>query len=161
STDPKVRLARMRKDRSILDSVLERVTELRRGLGPSDALRLGEYLESVRDLERRIQKAEEQNNRELPLVEQPAGVPAVDSDYVKLMFDMQVLAYQTDLTRVITFMMGRELTTRTFPEIEVPDGFHPTSHHQNDPRKIATLAKIETFHNTLMAYYLEKLKNTP
>ncbi|MCU1385135.1 MAG: hypothetical protein JWL71_3832 [Acidobacteria bacterium] len=161
STDAKVRLARLTKDKSILDSVVQRVAELQRGLGTADRARLGEYLDAVRDLERRIQKAEEQSSRELPLVEQPAGVPGVYSDYAKLMFDLQVLAYQCDLTRVITFMMGRELTTRTFPEIDVADGFHPTSHHQGDAKKIATLTKIETFHMTLLAYYLEKLKATP
>jgi hypothetical protein len=161
TTDPAARLARVQADRSILDSVSEKTTDLRRGLGARDTNKLNEYLEAVRDVERRIQKAEEQTAQELPAVDQPAGIPAAYDVHAKLMFDLQVLAYQSDLTRVITFMMGRELSGRTYPEIGVFDAHHPTSHHQNDPAKIEAITKINTFHASLFAYYVEKLRSTP
>ena len=115
----------------------------------------------MRDIERRIQRAEEQSGQQLPIVQQPAGIPASFDEHAKLMFDLQVLAYQTDLTRVITFMLGRELSGRTFPELGVVEAHHATSHHQNDPVKLANLVKIKTFHSTLFAYYLDKLRATP
>jgi hypothetical protein len=118
-------------------------------------------LEAVRDVERRIERAEEQSSQELPVVEQPAGAPARYDEHARLMFDLQVLAYQTDLTRVITFMLGREISGRTYPEIGVYEAHHPTSHHQNDRVKIASLTKINAFHTTLFSYYLEKLRATP
>jgi hypothetical protein len=161
TTNPAARLARIKTDRSILDSVTEKTADLGRRLGARDRGKLGEYLEAVRDIERRIQKAEEQSARELPVVDQPAGIPARYDDHAKLMFDIQVLAYQSDLTRIITFMMGRELSGRTYPEIGVFDAHHPTSHHQNDPAKIETVTQINTFHASLFAYYLEKLRSTP
>jgi hypothetical protein len=154
------RLARMRRDRSILDSVTEKVSQLERGLGARDRAKLGEYLDAVRDVERRIQNAEEQSARELPVIEQPAGIPASFSEHAKLMFDLQVLAYQSDLTRVVTFMMGREFSGRTYPEIGVPDAHHPISHHQGDAEKLAKLAKINRFHVELFTSYVEKLKST-
>ncbi len=160
TTDPTVRLARIQQNRSILDSVTQKVADLERGLGPADRTRLYEYLEAVRDVERRIQKEEEQSARDLPVVEQPSGVPSAYDDHAKLMFDLQVLAYQCDLTRIITFMMGREFSGRSYPEIGVPDSHHPISHHENDPSKIATMAKINTYHTTLFAYYLERLRST-
>ena len=119
STERGAREARMAADKSILDSVGERIGVLQKKIGPRDRVKLSEYLEAVRDIERRIQKAEEQSARELPRVDQPAGVPASFEAHAKLMFDLQVLAYQTDLTRVITFMLGRELSGRTFPELGV------------------------------------------
>ena len=134
TTDPTVRLQRIRKDQSLLDAVSDRVSALNRKVGAGDRAKLDQYLDAVRDVERRIQMAEAQSNRELPVVEKPAGVPATYEEHAKLMFDMQVLAYQTDLTRVITFMMGRELSGRTYAEIGVPDSHHPTSHHRDDPR---------------------------
>ena len=161
TTDPAARLARIRKDQSILDSVTEKVAELERGLGPNDRMRMNEYLEAVRDIERRIQKAEEQSDRELPEVDQPAGVPAAYDDHAKLMFDLQVLAYQTDLTRVITLMLSRELSGRPYPEIGVPDSHHPTSHHREDPTLYEKITKINEYHTTLLSYYLEKLRATP
>jgi hypothetical protein len=160
STDSAARQSRIEMQRSVLDSVTRKIAQLQKGLGPYDRSRVDEYLEAVRDVERRIQKAEEQSSRELPLVEQPAGIPASYEEHVKLMFDLQVLAYQCDLTRVITFMLGRELSGRTFPEIGVNDSHHPTSHHQNDPEKIAKIAKINHYHVTLLTYYLEKLQST-
>ena len=115
----------------------------------------------MRDIERRIQNAEKQNDREAPVVEQPSGIPATFEGHAKLMFDLQVLAYQTDLTRVITFMMGRELSGRTFPQIGVIESHHATSHHQNNPVKLANLQKIKAHHAELFGYYVDKLRATP
>jgi hypothetical protein len=161
STDAKERLGRLRRDRSVLDSVTETVADLQRRVGPDDASKIREYLDAVRDLERRIQKAEEQSGQDLASVEQPAGVPASFDAHARLMFDLQALAYQCDLTRVITFMIGREFSGRTYPEIGVPEAHHPLSHHQNDASKIASLAKVNAYHTTLLAYYLERLAATP
>jgi len=160
STDPAARLARVQRDRSIIDSVNEKVADLKRTVGPRDRVKIDEYLEGIRDVERRIQKVEEQNTVELPLVEQPEGIPATFEEHVKLMFDLQLLAYQTDLTRVSTFMMGREVSSRTYPEIGVLDAHHPLSHHEYDPVKIATMAKINVYHATLFAGFLQKLRET-
>jgi len=115
----------------------------------------------VRDVERRIQMAEAQSGRELPEVTQPSGIPDTYEEHAKLMFDMQVLAYQTDLTRVITFMLGRELSGRTYAEIGVPDSHHPTSHHRDDPVLYEKVTKINEFHTGLFAYYLDKLDAIP
>ena len=157
--DPAARQSRIEADRSILDSVTERIADLNRRVGPRDRGKLSEYLEAVRDIERRIQKAEEQNGRELPItLDQPAGIPAAYEEHVKLMFDLQLLAYQTDLTRVITFMIARELSGRSYPQIGVPESHHPISHHHNDPAKLANLAKINVHHMSLFAYYVDKLR---
>jgi hypothetical protein len=161
STNPKVRLARIRRQRSVLDSVTEEVASLQGLLGKGDRTKLVEYLEAVRDVERRIQKAEEQSGQQLPAVDHPAGIPADYAEHVKLMFDLEVLAYQCDLTRVITFMMGREQSGMTYPQIGVPDSHHPISHHGRDPVKIANCTKINEYHVTLFAYLLEKLRATP
>lgn len=162
TTDAGARLARIKKDRSILDSVNAEVASLRRKLGLGDRSKLTEYLEAVRDIERRIQKAEEQGDRDLPLVERPTGaIPETFAEHVKLMMDLQVLAYQTDMTRVITFMMSKDITNRTYPEIGVRDPHHPLSHHQNKPESLEKLAKINVFHLEMFAYYLEKLQSTP
>ena len=161
TTDPAVRLQRIRKDLSLLDAVSDRVSELNRSVGAGDRARLDQYLDAVRDVERRIQMAEAQSNRELPEVEQPSGIPDSYEEHAKLMFDMQVLAYQTDLTRVITFMLGRELSGRTYAEIGVPDSHHPTSHHRDDPVLYEKVTKINEFHTSLLAYYLDKLDATP
>ena len=161
STESKARLAHLKTNRSILDSVVQSVADLERGLGPGDRGKIGEYLEGVRDVERRIQKAEEQSNLELPAVAQPAGVPNTFEAHAKLMFDLQVLAYQCDLTRVITFLVGREFSGRTYPEIGVPEAHHPLSHHQGDPVKIATMAKLNAYHVQTFSYYVQKLKATP
>jgi hypothetical protein len=161
STDAAARLARIQKDRSILDSVRERVSGLERELGPRDRAKLAEYLEAVRDVERRIAKAEEQSARELPVVERPAGVPTAFEEHARLMFDLLTLAFQTDMTRVSTFMLGREVSARAYPEIGVPDAHHPTSHHQNDPEKLAKLAKINVFHTQQFAYFVDRMSQTP
>jgi hypothetical protein len=160
STDAAARLARIRRDRSILDTLTDQIRHLQRGLDARDSAKIAQYVDAVRDIERRIQKAEEQNTREIPAVDQPAGVPATFEEHAKLMFDLQVLAYQADLTRVITFMIGRELSGRSYPELGVNDAHHATSHHQQDPVKLANLEKINTFHTTLFAYYLSKLQAT-
>jgi hypothetical protein len=161
STDRAARMAQIAADRSMLDSVTDRIAGLNKRIGARDRDKLGEYLEAVRDIERRIQRAEEQSDQQLPLVQQPGGIPASFEDHAKLMFDLQVLAFQTDLTRVITFMFGRELSGRTFPELGVVESHHATSHHQNDQVKLANLFKIKAFHSSLFAYYVDKLKATP
>ena len=162
TTDAAVRRERMRKDRSLLDAVVERIADLQRGLGAKDRSKLAGYLDAVRDVERRIQRAEAQSARELPVVEQPSGsAPAAFEEYVRLMFDLQVLAYQCDLTRVITFMMTPELSARTYPEIAVPEPHHALSHHQNRPENLDKLTKLQTYHAGLLSYYLAKLKATP
>ena len=161
NTGPAARLARMQQDRSILDSVIEKVDRLQRDLGPRDRLKLAEYFDAIRDAERRIQNAEQQNSREVPVVDHPAGVPAAFEEHAKLMYDLYLLAYQCDLTRVVTFMMGKEFCGRTYPNLGVYDSHHATSHHQNDPEKLARLVKINTYHLTLFTYFLEKLRSTP
>ena len=161
STDPAERLARMQKQRSILDSVREAAAGLLTGLAPSDRARLTQYLDAIRDVERRIQMAEEQSAKELPVLDRPPGIPARVDDHAKLMMDLQVLAYQCDLTRVITFMFGREQADRTYREIGIPDAHHPLTHHQNDSEKIAKVIRINIFHAQLFAYFLEKLRSTP
>jgi hypothetical protein len=162
STDPAVRRARMAKDRSLLDAVVEKISELEGALGGRDRSKLHEYLDSVRDVESRIQKAEAQSARTLPVVQQPSGsIPASFEEYVKLMFDLQLLAYQSDLTRVVTFLMTPELSARTYPEIGVPEPHHSLSHHQNRQENLDKLTKLQSFHVGLLTYYLEKLKGTP
>jgi hypothetical protein len=161
STAPQVRLARIAQERSILDSVTDKINSLEKTLGTSDRAKLGEYLEGVRAAERRIQVSERQGNRQLPVIEHPAGIPPTFIEHAKLMFDLYALAYQCDLTRVVTFMIGQEFTGRTYPEIGVHDGHHATSHHRNDPVKLANLAKINTYHTNVFAYFLNKLRSTP
>ena len=160
STDPKVRRARLSKDASLLDSVTQRAQDLSRQLGASDQTKLGQYLEAVRDVERRIQMAEAQSDRELPVVDQPAGIPDTFAEHARLMFDMMALAWETDMTRVATFMMGREITGRTYAEICVPDAHHPISHHQRDPVKLEKLLKINQYHMTFFAEFLDRLRTS-
>jgi hypothetical protein len=161
STDPQVRASRLRQDRSLLDSVTDRVRQLQRKLGPADNSKVNDYLTSLRDVERRIQKAEEQHATDAPDVERPAGIPERFDAHVKLLYDLQLLAYQSDLTRVITFMYGREQTGRPYPQIGIHEPHHQLSHHQNDPAKLEKCTKIQTYHVTLFAEYLEKLRSTP
>ena len=161
STEPRVRASRLRRDRSILDSVNARVRELQQSLGPSDTRKMSDYLESLRDVERRIQKAEQQSTKEIPEVQKPAGVPDGFQPHVELLYDLQLLAYQSDLTRVITFMYGREQTGRPYPQIGIPEPHHPLTHHQNDAEKMRKCTVIQTYHVRLFASYLEKLRGTP
>jgi len=161
STDPAARAARLKRDRSVLDSVTTKVADLKSAIGATDQLKIDEYLEGVRDVERRIQRAEEQGDVDLPTLEQPEGIPAAFADHVKLMFDLQLLAYQIDLTRVTTFMLGREVSSRTYQEIGVRESHHPLSHHQYLPEKIELQSKINTYHMTMFADYLNRLQATP
>jgi hypothetical protein len=161
STDARVRVARLQRQRSVLDSVTDEARRLGGSLGPADRSKLAEYLDAVRDVERRIQKAESQSGRELPVVDRPAGAPAGYEDHVKLMFDLEVLAYQSDLTRIVTLMLGREFSGMTYPQIGVPDAHHPVTHHAMEAEKIAKVALINAYHVRLFGYLLEKLKSTP
>ncbi len=162
STDPAARRERREKDRSILDAVTQKVARLQDGLGTADRAKLTDYLAAVRDVERRIQRAEADADRELPVVDRPsASIPSSFDEYVKVMFDLQVLAYQADLTRIATFLLTPELTAQTYPQIGVPDPHHALSHHENNPENLAKLVKVQTYHATLFSYYLEKLRATP
>src|SRR6202167_4209469 len=161
STDARVRAARLEQDKSLLDSVNDRVNQLQRKLGRADNRKVDDYLTSLRDVERRIRKAEEQSANALPDVAQPAGIPDTFEEHVRLLYDLQLLAYQSDLTRVITFMYGREQTGRPYPQIGVPDPHHPLTHHQGNPAKMEKCAKIQRYHIALFGEYLEKLRNTP
>ncbi len=161
NTDPALRLDRMARQRSILDSLLQKTSALELRLGPSDSLKLDQYLEAVRDVERRIQRAEEQNTHELPVMQQPSGIPGTFEEHARLMYDLMALAYQCDLTRVVTFMIGHEYSGRTHPEIGVTDAHHAISHHKGDPANLAKLTKVDTLHVGLFAKLLEKLRSTP
>ena len=161
STDPKVRLDRMRRNSSILDAVSADVSRLRGKLAPTDWSKIDQYLEAVRDVERRIALAESQSDRELPVVAAPVGTPNVFSDYFKLMVDLQVLAWQTDMTRVGSFQIGHEMSDRAYPEVGFGDTHHSVTHHLGDAAKIAKVITINTFHTTMLSYYLERLEATP
>ena len=156
------RTAELKKNGSILDWVTDDMSRLQRKLGAGDKTKVSKYLDTIRELERRIQKAEDQTAESvLPDLERPVGVPATYAEHAKLMFDLQVLAMQADVTRVSTFQLARETSTRTYPEIGVSDAHHPTSHHTNIPEKLAKLAKINAYHVSLFAYFLDKLKSIP
>jgi len=160
---PDERLARQKVNRSILDWISKDVARLQKGLGPSDRNRLNQYLDDVREIERRIQRIEKYNAsgeaRALPAA--PLGVPDSYEEHVKLMFDLQALAFMTETTRVSAFKMSRDVSTRVFPESGVKQPFHPCSHHQENPAKIAEFAKLNRYHVSLVPYFLNKLKNTP
>ena len=147
---------------SLLDSVMEDFAQLNKRLGPADRVRVSQYLDTIREVERRIQRAEA-NAAANPVgdVERPLGVPDSYADHARLMFDLQFLAFQADVTRVITFQLARETSNRTYPEIGVPDPHHPLSHHGNDPKKIEKIARINRFHVSLFAEFLKKLRDTP
>ncbi len=160
SSDPVVRLARMAQKKSLLDSVTESLSDLKRKVGQSDQVKIDEYTEAVRDVERRIQLAEQQSDFEAPIIDQPDGPPSLFEAHMRLMFDLQLLALQSDLTRVVTFMLGREQSTRTYPQIGVPDAHHPLSHHNNDPDRVALMSKVNAYHVKLTSEYLAKLAAT-
>src|SRR6187397_2779846 len=155
------RRAALERRASLLDSVRDDISRLQKRLGPDDRRRVDQYLDSVREVERRIQNAEAGSADQLPDLDRPVGVPASYGDHAKLMFDLQVLALQGDITRVITFQLARETSTRSYNEIGVADPHHPLTHHGNNPEKVEKLAKINAFHVSLFAYFLEKLKATP
>ena len=155
------RQAALRKRSSLLDWVGEDLSRLKRNLGPADRSKVDDYLQAVREVERRIQKAEaDTKDHVLPDLDRPAGVPAAYADHAKLMFELQILAFQGDITRVTTFQLARETSNRTYPEIGVSDPHHPLSHHGNDPDKIAKMSKINAFHVSLFADFLQKMKAT-
>jgi hypothetical protein len=159
NTDSKARLTRIRQQRSVLDSLTQEVARLQGSLGSADRTKLTQYLESIRDVERRIQLAEEQNDQNLPVVDHPAGIPATYDEHVKLMCDLQVLAYQCDMTRVVTLMLGREFSGVTYPQIGVPDAHHPITHHAGEAPKIAKVEKINAYHVMQFVYLLEKMRS--
>jgi hypothetical protein len=159
---PADRQAELHKTASLLDWVSEDIVRLQKKLGPSDRSKVNQYLDTVREVERRIQKAEAQTAEStLPDLDRPVGVPAAYADHAKLMFDLQTLAMQGDVTRVITFQLARETSNRTYPEIGVSEPHHPLTHNGGNPEKLAKVAQINAFHVSLFAYYLEKLKATP
>ena len=161
STDRGARAKRLQQHKSILDSVSEKLAALRTALGPQDVIKVDEFAESIRDVERRIQRAEEQANVELPSIDQPQGVPPVFEDHLALMLDLQRLALQSDLTRVITFMISKEQSARPYPQIGVPEAHHPLSHHGDIPELIERMSKINRYHAQLFAGYLTRLAATP
>jgi hypothetical protein len=155
-TTAEERLARAKEDRSILDRLSSQIETLNSRLGARDRTKLGEYFDAVRDIEHRIAKAES-HNADFSVPEQPVGVPATFREYVELMFDLQVLAFQADITRVSTFMMCRENINRSYPEIGLPEAHHSMSHHGNNPEKMKNFAKLNNYHVDTMAYYVKKL----
>ena len=162
SNDPAARLAALREQRSILDYVSGDIDRLETSLGPRDRNKLSQYLDAIRDIERRIQKAEEQNaTMKLPAMERPSGAPEEFVDQAKLMMDLMVIAWQTDMTRVVSFMMAREGSNRPYRAIGVTDGHHSVTHHMNDPVKIEKVAKINHYHTETFTYLLDKLRKTP
>jgi hypothetical protein len=155
------RHAALRKRASLLDAFNHDIARLKRNLGAGDRDKVNQYLDTIREVERRIQKAEsDTRSNPLPDLDRPVGVPAAYADHARLMFDLQLLAFQGDVTRVITFQLARETSNRTYPEIGVPDPHHPLSHHGNDPDKIARMSKINAFHVSLFSEYLQKLRDT-
>lgn len=156
------RLAQARKTGSLIDSVLQEVSALQRRLGPGDRTKLSEYLTAVREVEKRIQSAEAKGaSSELALPDRPTDIPDDFEEHAKVMFDLQVLAFQADITRVFSMLMAREGSPRTYPQIGVPEQHHPVSHHRDDPALIAKKQKIDTYHMQLFGYFLEKLQATP
>jgi hypothetical protein len=155
------RLARMQSDKSILDSIKDDVTDLEGGLGPRDRTRLNDYLENLRALEQRIQRAEKQATTEVKVPDAPIGVPDSFEEHVALQFDLLALAYEADITRVFTFMMSRDASQRVYPNLGITEPHHSMSHHGNDAAKIANLVKLNTWHVSLFAKFVRKLSETP
>ncbi len=159
---PEQRLAQARQNRSILDSVLEDLASLQRSLGPVDRTKVSDYVDAVREVERRIQRVESQGGEaDLPTLERPTGIPDRFDEHVKLMYELQWLAFRADITRVSTFMLGRELNFRTYPEIGITEGHHGLSHHQDNPTQLEKYARLNTYQTQLFAWFLEKLRETP
>jgi hypothetical protein len=157
---PAQRMARMKVNGSILDSVMQEVAGLDKTLGSGDRAKLAEYLDSVREIEQRIQSVEKRGIQAVELPERPTDIPAGFDEHIKLMFDLQALGFQADITRVFTMIVCRELSSRTYPQIGVPDPHHPVSHHRNDPALIEKKAKIDAYHIELLSYFLQKLQTT-
>src|ERR1700680_1213852 len=161
STNRAAREARLRQHKSMLDSVNGKLATLKKELGPQDQVKVDEYTEAIRDVERRIQRAEEQSNIQLPAMDQPLGAPPVFEDHLALMFDLQLLALRSDLTRVISFMLSKEQSARPYPQIGVPEAHHPLSHHNNIPELIAKMSKINRYQAELFSKHLDKVRDTP
>jgi hypothetical protein len=161
SVPPETRARRLLHRRSILDLVTARTGELMANLGPSDRRKLDEYLSSIREIERRIERSEKDMTGLTPGIDKPTGIPVLYADYVNLMFDLQVVAFQTDVTRVVTMMMGREGSMRTYPEIGVADPHHPLTHHRNNPEWIEKVTQVNAHHMALFAGFVKKMKATP
>jgi hypothetical protein len=161
NTTPEKRLARIKSNRSLLDSVTVDVADLQRRLGNSDRSKVNEYLEAVREVERRIVKAEKENDDLPPTMEAPQGAPAVYGDHAKLMFDLQALAFQSDSTRVITMMMERETSSRRFPEIGLNEPHHSTTHNPDVAARLENITMINAYQVSLFAYFLDRLAKTP
>jgi len=156
------RRSALRNRGSLLDSFSVDIAKLKQRVGVPDRMRLDQYLDSVREVEREIERAERAAlDNKMPDLDRPVGVPVEFADHAKLMFDLQILAFQADITRIVTFQLTREQNNRTYPEIGVPDGHHPISHHGNDPEKLAKLSKINTFHISLFSEFLQRMKGTP
>jgi hypothetical protein len=161
STDRTAREARLQQHKSILDSVADKLASLKRDLGPGDRVKVDEFAEAIRDVERRVERAEEQHDLDLPSLAQPQGAPPVFEDHLALMLDLQLLAFQSDLTRVISFMIGKEQSARPYPQIGVPEAHHPLSHHNDIPELVAQMSKINRYHTQLFSQYLARLRATP
>ena len=161
SAERSVRAARLQQHKSLLDAVTEKLADLKRELGPQDQIKVDEYAEAIRDVERRIQKAEEQRDLDLPGMDQPQGAPPVFEDHLAVMLDLQLLALRSDLTRVISFMVGKEQSARPYPQIGVPEAHHPLSHHNNVPELITRMSQINRYHTQLFSQYLAKLRAAP
>ena len=162
STSAEARRTRIDEDRSILDSLVQEVADFKRTIGPNDQAKVAQYLDAIRDIERRIQLAEAQADRELPALARPSGgIPETFAEHARLMFDLQVTAFQADITRVVTFMMSREVSPRTYPDLGIPDPHHGLSHHQNRPEQMAKLATLNQHHIEQLAYFMAKLADTP
>ena len=158
---PEQRRARMQEDRSILDQITREVPHLETGLGKRDQGRVSDYLDNIREIERRLQVAEKQGGFNLPVPDAPVGVPDNYDEHVRLMYDLMALAYQGDVTRVFSFMIAREVSQRAYPQVGVPEPHHATSHHMDQPEKLAKLVKIQTYYMSLFSHFLDKLKATP
>jgi hypothetical protein len=155
------RLAHMQTDRSILDSVKDDVKDLEGGLGSRDRVRLGDYLENVREIEKRIQRAEKQATTDVKMPDAPIGIPESFEEHVALQFDLLALAYQANITKVFTFMMSRDASQRVYPNLGIGEPHHSMSHHGNNPEKLANLVKLNTYHASLFAKFVKKLSETP
>jgi hypothetical protein len=159
---PEERLQRIQRQRSILDEVHSQIRRLRGQLGPADRNRMAEYLDTVREIERRIQISEQQNSdSRLAVPASPSGIPDDHEEHTKLMFDLMTVAFQAGITHISTFMMAREVSYRTFPKLGISEAFHPASHHQNNPARLEQLSRINAYHVALVAYFLDRLKATP
>jgi Protein of unknown function (DUF1552) len=160
STDRAARERRLQQHKSILDSVTEKLAYIKSELGPQDQTKVDEFTDSVRDVERRIQMAERQADIELPTLDQPLGAPPFFEDHLALMFDLKVLALQSDLTRVVSFMLSKEQSPRPYPQIGVPEAHHPLSHHNNVPELVERMSRINRYHAQLFSKYVAKLQAT-